>query len=94
MIEDRSPIGVSEQGVILQAFSKVLGKEAHVLTQQPDILWQQLYNRLQWEDGDRSGPISKVIDPEFKKRISHRPFAGSSFKIRIRQSEAVIRNLL
>ena len=47
----------------LQAFSRALTREAHVLTQQPDILWQQLYNRLQWDDGDRSGPVSKVIDP-------------------------------
>jgi len=29
----------------LIAFSRALTREAHVLTQQPDLLWQQLYNR-------------------------------------------------
>ena len=43
----------------LQAFSRALTREAHVLTQQPDILWQQLYNRLQWEADDGDGPVLK-----------------------------------
>ena len=34
---------------ILQAYSRAMQREAHVLTQHPDLLWQQLYNRLQWE---------------------------------------------
>lgn len=34
----------------LVAFSRALTREAHVLTRQPDLLWQQLHNRLQWEE--------------------------------------------
>ena len=34
---------------VLGAFSKALNRETHVLSQHPNLLWQQLYNRLQWE---------------------------------------------
>jgi WD40 repeat protein len=40
---------VMAQRGVLNAFSRALRREAHVLTRQPDQLWQQLYNRLQWE---------------------------------------------
>ena len=32
-----------------EAFSQALIREAHVLTHEPDLLWQQLYDRMQWE---------------------------------------------
>jgi WD40 repeat protein len=35
---------------VLKAFSRALGREAHVLVEYPNLLWQQLYNRLQWEE--------------------------------------------
>lgn len=35
-----------EQGAVLAAFSRALTREAHVLTQRPDLLWQQLHNDL------------------------------------------------
>lgn len=34
----------------LRAFDRDLGREAHALREGPEILWQQLHNRLQWED--------------------------------------------
>ena len=37
-----------KQGEVLQAFSRTLDREAHVLTKRPDLLWQQIYNRMQW----------------------------------------------
>jgi hypothetical protein len=40
------------QETVLETFSRALRREAHVLTQHPNLLWQQLYNRLQWE-GER-----------------------------------------
>lgn len=49
MVEDEE-LSVDEQGEVLRAFSKALQKEVHVLIPHPDLLWQQLYNRLQWED--------------------------------------------
>ena len=47
---DRSPAAPESQTKVLQTFSRALGREAHVLTQHPDLLWQQMYNRLQWEE--------------------------------------------
>jgi hypothetical protein len=37
------------QQLILQAFSRALTREAHILRQHPNLLWQQRYNRLLWE---------------------------------------------
>jgi hypothetical protein len=37
-----------EQRVILQEYVRALRQESHVFIQRPDLLWQQLYNRLQW----------------------------------------------
>ena len=40
---------IIEQGEVLHTFAKALNRETHVLSQHPNLLWQQLYNRLQWE---------------------------------------------
>lgn len=37
---------IEDQKTILQAFSRALGREAHVLAWRPDLLWQQLFNDL------------------------------------------------
>jgi hypothetical protein len=42
----------NENAAILRSFPRALTREAHVLTQHPNLLWQQLYNRLQWEGDD------------------------------------------
>lgn len=39
-----------DQGTVLTAFSRTLERDVHALTRQPDLLWQQMYNHLQWED--------------------------------------------
>ena len=38
-----------KQRSVLKAFVRAIKREMHILTQEPDLLWQQLYNRLQWE---------------------------------------------
>jgi hypothetical protein len=35
---------------VLDAIGETIGSEAHNLSRWPDLLWLQLYNRLQWED--------------------------------------------
>jgi WD40 repeat protein len=35
---------------ILGTFSRNLNREAHILINHPNLLWQQLFNRLQWEE--------------------------------------------
>jgi WD40 repeat protein len=58
------PNAVENYGSILKAFSRALRLEAHVLIQHPCLLWQQLYNRLQWE-GDS---VLKNLEPELHDR--------------------------
>ncbi len=55
---------IGEQEVILQAFSRALKREAHILTNHPDLLWQQMYNRLQWEWPD----VVKLSNTELQER--------------------------
>ena len=49
-----------DPGLVLAAFRRAVAREMHVLRHQPGLLWQQLYNRLQWEDE----PVRAVLEPE------------------------------
>jgi WD40 repeat protein len=49
---------------VLNAFSRALRRESHDLIQHPDLLWQQMYNRLQWEEDE----VKLVISPELARR--------------------------
>jgi WD40 repeat protein len=59
----------SDQRKSLEAFSRCFNREIHNFRQRPDILWQQLYNRMQWAD-DSAYPeiISKLLGTEFDRR--------------------------
>jgi WD40 repeat protein len=39
-----------DQIAVLAAFRRSLRGESHNLSDNPDLLWQQVFNRLQWED--------------------------------------------
>jgi len=54
MLQNYSQSGINKHEHTLDAFSRALNREGHVLTQHPDLLWQQMYNRLQWE-GEEEG---------------------------------------
>ena len=45
-LEARDP---TREVAALSGFSRALGRETHVLTLYPTLIWQQLFNRLQWE---------------------------------------------
>ena len=48
----------SEQKTVLEAFRKTIGQELHNLGDWPEILWQQMFNRLQWMYGsEEESPI-------------------------------------
>jgi WD40 repeat protein/tetratricopeptide (TPR) repeat protein len=81
----------SEQTEVLQAFFRILNREAHVLTRHPELMWQQMYNRLQWEDGNQGGPVSKLLSSEAKQRSApgSRPWLHSRCKTN--ESPALIR---
>ncbi len=94
MDERGSRLSVTEQGAVLQAFSKALDREAHVLTRHHDLLWQQMYNRLQWDDSvQKDGRVSKVIAPAFKSRCSPGSKPWFHNKCRVRESESFIKML-
>ena len=65
-------------------------REAHILKDRPDLLWQQLYNNLQWADES----VSRMLVPELARRC--RPGGEPWIKNRSRQreSEALTRTLL
>jgi hypothetical protein len=44
-------LGPGPRRATLEAFERAIDREPHNLQQRPDLLWQQLYNRLQWEHG-------------------------------------------
>ena len=60
-----------DRRTVLEGFARALGREVHVLVGEPELTWQQLHNRLQWE-GDpiagrvaaeaaaRSGPVAPI----------------------------------
>jgi WD40 repeat protein len=49
---------------VLEAFNLALKQESHVLRARPEILWQQMYNRLQWDQE----PVLKVLAPALAQR--------------------------
>jgi WD40 repeat protein len=80
----------SEHFVVFDAFAGALRREAHRLTHRPDLLWQQLFNRLQWEDAR----VVKILEPELERRsgVSARPWFRT--KTRFRESKALVRTLV
>jgi hypothetical protein len=73
----------------LEAFARALRREAHNLRQRPDLLWQQMYNRLQWEDE----PLPGVLAPELDRRTAPGAAPWLRTRARFRESEALIRTL-
>lgn len=58
----------SERFEVLDAFSRALRRESHNIFFRPDLLWQQLCNRLQWE----GKPVQDALEPELALRSSSR----------------------
>ena len=75
---------------ILVSFSRALAREAHVLTRQPDLLWQQLYNRLQWEGEE----VAQALALEMPRRSAPGVRPWLRLKTPYRESEALIRTLV
>lgn len=54
----------AERRATLAAYAETLGREAHHLARDPQLLWQQLHNRLQW-GGDA---VRAILEPERERR--------------------------
>ncbi len=57
-------IAADDIGLALRAVERALGRDAHVLSRRPDLAWQQLHNRLQWE----SEPVSGLLQRGSRER--------------------------
>jgi len=62
MPEPPETASTARKGEVLQAFSRALQRENHVLQESPDLLWQQLYNRLQWEGDECKHLLASELD--------------------------------
>jgi len=78
-----------DQKVMLRAFARAIDRETHVLSAEPGLLWQQLYNRLQWDPA----PVPNILANEFAQRTasSARPWLHT--RVPFRESTALIRTL-
>ncbi|MBU0491884.1 MAG: WD40 repeat domain-containing protein [Chloroflexi bacterium] len=85
MTNQNDQVMVGDHRTILKSFSRALAREAHVLTRQPDLLWQQLYNRLQWEGEE----VEARLAPERERRTA--PWLR--LRLAPRESSALLRTL-
>lgn len=49
----------------MSAFADALRRESHTFSERPDLLWQQLYNRLQWTGEE----VTDLLAPELERRL-------------------------
>ena len=84
---DTQPIAKENYSSVLKTFSRTLLREAHVLTKHPDLLWQQMYNRLQWEK-----EAEPILIPELESRIRNGQF-WLELKTPFRESSSHVRTL-
>ncbi len=74
---------------VLETVDRALRREAHVLVGRPELTWQQLYNRLQWEDE----PVPGILEPELRRRSTRDAAPWLRTRTRLRESEALVRTL-
>ena len=73
---------------VLEILARSLRRESHNLAQHPDLLWQQMFNRLQWEHA-----AERLVLPEFKKRTSPPFTRWLRERTRRGESEALLQTL-
>jgi WD domain, G-beta repeat len=73
----------------LIGFDSALRRESHVLRERPDLTWQQLYNRLQWE----GPPIAGRLTAERERGNGPGAHPWIHRYTRLHESEAFVRTL-
>ena len=86
-ITPRTPAG--DQSGVLKAFARALTRESHVLQDYPDLLWQQLYNRLQWEGEE----LLDVIASEREQRCGSGAQPWPQIKTPYREAQSLLKTL-
>ncbi len=74
---------------ILQAFASTLRLESHSITRRPNLLWQQFYNRLQWE----SGAVATSLRSEYVIRTAPNATPWLRSRKPVRESRELVRIL-
>ena len=82
-------LSLDEKRQILTRFSKAIKREAHNLQHWPDLLWPQLYNRLQWDEE----PVPQALKPEYERRTAPGAALWMRTRTPYRESEAIVRTL-
>lgn len=78
----------------LAAFRRALDGEAHVLGRHPELLWQQLYNRLQWQvQAAELGALADSINGELRSRSTESANPWLLQLKRLVESEPLVRTL-
>src|SRR3989442_1380156 len=54
----------ADPSTLLQVLDQTLRLEAHNLARSPELIWQQCYNELQWEDPS----VPRALDQQFARR--------------------------
>src|SRR5512139_2411046 len=74
---------------VLQDFRRAVRRESYILRRQPELLWQQLYNRLQWMGPD----LNQVLKAQLEGRSAAggRPWLRSL--VPYRESQALLSTL-
>jgi WD40 repeat protein len=83
----------TQQVAALRALEVAVRRETHTLQQHPELLWQQLYNRLQWHDSAGSVALGSILEAELGRRRA----SGAMWLREItrrRESDALVRTLI
>jgi WD40 repeat protein len=75
-----------DQRSVLDAFSRALQRETHVLKDHPDLLWQQLYNHLQW-----SVDAKVILYAQLQERLTSSSQPWFKINTQHKESDAFIR---
>lgn len=70
------PQKATHQKAVIEAFANALRLESHILSQNPGIIWQQIYNRLQFDPD----PIKQIVETELTRRRE----SGETMLLRVR----------
>jgi sarcosine oxidase gamma subunit len=87
--ETTPPLSLPQRRATLEAFARALDREAHNLQRWPHLTWQQLYNRLQWEDDS----VPQVLAPELARRTAEGAAPWLHVRTPFGESRALIRTL-
>jgi len=79
---------LSAKRTALSAFQKALRKEMNTISEYPDLLWQQLFNQLKWEEGHG---IQEALDAELASRTQPRAAPWLHYLLSPHQSPGFVR---